>query len=73
MIIYIIAVISIILILWFQEPLFCKNTDKADIYVNIFHRMKLPLIILCIIILVFTLYCSNESTNYEIYNSIPNF
>ena len=83
MIIYIIAVISIILILWFQEPLFIKNdgsknhknTDcKNTPYIIMYNRCKLPLIIVCIIILVFILYrCNEHRMNYDIYNSIPNF
>ena len=61
MIIYIIAIISFILVYWFQYP-YIKYNDKITLYQNIYNIYKLPIIILCLIILCYNIYCIPTNT-----------
>ena len=60
--------------MWFQYPLLVKDKkDKGTMYV--YNRIKLPLIILCILIIVYIIYNQTVEScpDYEIYNNIPDF
>ena len=52
MLIYLIAIISFILVYWFQYP-YIKYNDKKSSWYNIYNIYKLPTIILCLIILCY--------------------
>jgi len=53
MIIWII-VITIILICWFQYPTIKDNNKNKDKYKYIFNHIKIPLIVICIVLLVYS-------------------
>ena len=54
MIIWFITVISILAIYWFQYP-YIKNKDNKhkDKYINFFNHIKIPLFVVCVIILIY--------------------
>jgi len=70
---FIIAIISVIIILWYQYPNI-KDKEDEDNIIYIYDKIKLPFIIVCLILL-FYLLCKNNSNeiNHEVYHSIPNF
>jgi hypothetical protein len=76
MIIIIIAIISILLIYWLQYPELKENKRQSLCY-KIFNKVKLPIFVLCIILIVY-LSCSPNKMNCNINKinmdfSIPNF
>jgi len=64
---YIIAIISFILVYWFQYP-YIKYNDKISLYHNIYNIYKLPLIITCIILLSYNIYdvCNNKPKELDL-------
>ena len=59
MIIYYIAIISFILVYWFQYPLIKNNIvldDNTPLYKKLFNTYKLPVIIVCKILLLYIIF-----------------
>ena len=54
MIIYIVTIISLILVYWFQYP-YIKYNKKIPAWHNIYNISKLPIIIVCLIIISYNL------------------
>ena len=59
MIIYYIAIISFILVYWFQYPLIKSDIvpdDNIPLYKKLFNTYKLPVIIVCKILLLYNIF-----------------
>ncbi len=75
----IIIIISIIIIIWIQYP-DIKNDKEDQVYKRIFKRTKIPIIIICLLLILY-LSCnkypdatSSEMNNkIKVFMSIPNF
>ena len=62
--IWFIAIISILVIYWFQYP-YIKNKDQHK-YINFFNHIKIPLFVLCVIILIYIITRCIEKPELEI-------
>jgi hypothetical protein len=75
----VIIIISIIIIIWIQYP-DIKNDKEQPVYKRIFERTKIPIIIICLLLILY-LSCDKYSDaatseinkNIKVFMSIPNF
>jgi hypothetical protein len=70
MIIWFITIISILFIYWFQYPYITNNKNK---YKNTFNHIKIPLFVICVLILVFILYKCKNNIVLDVNTGLPNF
>ena len=71
----IIILIAIIIIIWLQYPEI-KNTDEnKELYLKIFDTIKIPIIVICFIIIIYQTYETNTNsfTKLNAYMSVPKF
>ena len=71
----IIILIAIIIIIWLQYPEI-KNTDEnKELYLKIFDTVKIPIIVICFIIIIYQTYemNTNSFTKLNAYMSVPKF
>jgi hypothetical protein len=71
----IIILIAIIIIIWLQYPEI-KNTDEnKELYLKIFDTVKIPIIVICFIIIIYQTYETNTNsfTKLNAYMSVPKF
>ena len=79
MIIWIIIIVAVILILWLQSSYNNKQSKsnesmKQSDYKYIFNTIKIPVIVVCLLILVYIIYSSIDcKINQDVYISLPNF
>ena len=58
----IIILIAIIIIIWLQYPEI-KNTDEnKELYLKIFDTIKIPIIVICFIIIIYQTYETNTNS-----------
>jgi len=55
MIIYIIAIISILLVFWLQYP-YIKDCKDKPTWFNIYNKIKIPIVVICLIIISYFLF-----------------
>ena len=74
MIIYYIAIISFILVYWFQYPLIKNDIvpDNTPLYKKIFNTYKLPVIIVCKILLLYNIFsdmnkCKSNDLDLDVF------
>ncbi len=75
----VIIIISIIIIIWIQYPEI-KNDKDDPVYKRIFNRTKIPIIIICLLLILYFSCDKNiDATSSEmnkkikVFMSIPNF
>jgi hypothetical protein len=72
----IVVLIAIILIIWLQYPQI-KNTDEnKKLYLKIFDTIKIPIIVICFIIIIYQMYEMNNNSDFtklNAYMSVPKF
>ena len=80
MIIWLIIVITVILIIWLQSSnntneYKMKDRRKRTYCKYIFNKMKVPLIVVCLLVLVYLSYSTDDSNinQTEVFLSLPNF
>jgi hypothetical protein len=74
-----IIIISIIIIIWIQYP-DIKNDKEQPVYKRIFERTKIPIIIICLLLILY-LSCdknidastSEINKKIKVFMSVPNF
>lgn len=75
----VIIIISIILIIWIQYP-DIKNDKEQPVYKRIFERTKIPILIICLLLILY-LSCdknidastSEINKKIKVFMSVPNF
>ena len=75
----VLIIISIIIIIWIQYP-DIKNDKEQPVYKRIFDRTKIPIIIICLLLILY-LSCDKNSDavssevnkKIKVFMSIPNF
>ena len=74
--IIVVVLIAIILIIWLQYPQI-KNTDEnKELYLKIFDTIKIPIIVICFIIIIYQMYEMNNNSGFtklNVYMSVPKF
>ena len=74
--IIVVVLIAIILIIWLQYPQI-KNTDEnKELYLKIFDTIKIPIIVICFIIIIYQMYEMNNNSGFtklNAYMSVPKF
>ncbi len=74
--IIVVVLIAIILIIWLQYPQI-KNTDEnKKLYLKIFDTIKIPIIVICFIIIIYQMYEMNNNSDFtklNAYMSVPKF
>ncbi len=74
----VIIIISIIIVLWIQYP-DIKNDEEQHVYKRIFHKIKTPAIITCLLLILYLSSCkinadaSEVNKKIKVFMSIPNF
>jgi hypothetical protein len=70
------VIISIIIIIWIQFP-DIKDDPKKPVYKRIFERIKLPVIIICLLLILYSFPEGSSSctdvVNNKIFMTIPDF
>lgn len=73
----IVILIAIIIIIWLQYPQIKKTDENKDLYLKIFDTVKIPIIVICFIIIIFQMYEMNTNTDsftkLNAYMSVPKF
>ena len=71
----IIILIVIILIIWLQYPQIKKTDENKVLYLKIFDTVKIPIIVICFIIIIYQMYemNTNSFTKLNAYMSVPKF
>ena len=69
-------IIGIIIVIWIQYP-DIKDNHEDPVYKKIFNRIKIPLLLICIISIFYfslcnkTINCNNDIINLKVYMSNP--
>ena len=73
----IVILIAIVIIIWLQYPQIKKTDENKDLYLKIFDTVKIPIIVICFIIIIFQMYEMNNNTDsftkLNAYMSVPKF
>jgi hypothetical protein len=71
----IVVLIAIILIIWLQYPQIKKTDEDKSLYLKIFNTIKIPIIVICFIIIIYQMYeiNNNSFTKLNVYMSVPKF
>lgn len=75
-----VILIAIIIIIWLQYPQIKKVDEDKPLYLKIFDTVKIPIIVICFIIIIYSLsgidicnYKDEFNKKLEVYTSIPKF
>ena len=72
----IVVLIAIILIIWLQYPQIKKTDEDKSLYLKIFNTIKIPIIVICFIIIIYQMYEMNNNSGFtklNAYMSVPKF
>ncbi len=78
--IILVILIAIILIIWLQYPQIKKTDENKPLYLKIFDTVKIPIIVICFIIIIYQMsgidmssYKDDFTKKLEVYMSVPKF
>jgi hypothetical protein len=78
--IIIVILIAIILIIWLQYPQIKKTDENKQLYIKIFDTVKIPIIVICFIIIIYHMsgidigtYKDDFTKKLDVYMSVPKF
>ena len=78
--IIIVILIAIILIIWLQYPQIKKTNENKPLYLKIFETVKIPIIVICFIIIIYHMsgidiatYKDDFTKTLDVYMSVPKF
>ncbi len=71
---------AIIIIIWLQYPQIKKSDENKPLYIKIFDTVKIPIIVICFIIIIYQMsgidmssYKDDFTKKLEVYMSVPKF
>jgi hypothetical protein len=75
-----VILIAIIIIIWLQYPQIKKIDESKPLYLKIFDIVKIPIIVICFIIIIYSMsgidistYKDDFAKKLDVYMSIPKF
>jgi hypothetical protein len=75
-----VILIAIIIIIWLQYPQIKKIDENKPLYLKIFNTVKIPIIVICFIIIIYSMsgidistYKDDFTKKLNVYRSIPKF
>jgi hypothetical protein len=72
-----VVILLIIIIIWLQYPQTIKNDKNLPLYKKIFNIIKIPVVIICFIIIIYSYlninFTKEQIKDFNVYMSIPKF
>jgi hypothetical protein len=78
--IIVVILVAIILIIWLQYPQVKKTDENKQLYLKIFDTVKIPILVICFIIIIYHMsgidistYKDDFTKKLDVYMSAPKF